>query len=219
MSKKIESKTALSIVLLVINALVILPIMDNLGIGLYNAIAITILSISVFLVDARKGNLNNSFLSSLVFFATTLTLDNVYYDVYLSFSMALKVSGILLIVALFFFIPTMVRFVLNIFKNHPVILLVVGRIIAVIAALGAVLFIYLKFGFTLNIGQLSVKMEQGWTIWQFLVLLCIVVYLYQLWRNKRSITANHRFLYNAVALYLLSLIIYIGYIRDCITLC
>ena len=217
MARRVESKRALSVVLVAINALVMLPILDNLGIGVYNAILITILSIGVFLYDSRKGNLNNSFLSSLVFLATALTLDNTYNAVYTMFPLYLKVVGVLLVAMLFFLTPVVVRFFLELFKNHPIILLVIGRIIAVTAAIGAVLFVYLKLGFVLKIGALSVTMAKGWSFWQIFVLLWIVIHLYQMWRNKRDITANHRFLYNAVALYLLSLIIYIGYIRDCIT--
>ncbi len=217
MAGKIESRKALSVVLIAINALVMLPILDNLGIGLMNAVIITILSIGVFLVDSRNGNLNNSFLSSLVFLATTLTLDNIYNDIYMSFPLILQVMGLLLIVVLFFLIPMLVKYVLDIFKNNPIFLLILGRVIAIVAAIGALLFICLKFGLVLEVGDLRVSMTHGWSFWQISVLLCIAVYLYQMWKNKRDITSNHRFLYNAVALYLSSLIIYIGYIRDCIT--
>lgn len=217
MARKVESKKALSIVLVVINALVMLPIMDNLGIGLYNAFFITVLSLGVFLFDGRKGNLNNSFLSSLVFLATALTLDNAYNAMYTMFPLSLKIVGILFVTLLFFLIPIIVRYFLELFKFHPIILLVIGRVIAVTAAVAAILFVYLKFGYVLKVGMLSVTMVQGWSFWQIFVLLWILIHLYQIWRNKRDITANHRFLYNAVALYLLSLIIYIGYIRDCIS--
>ena len=61
-SHKIESKRALSIVLVAIIALIILPIFDRLEFGIFNAIFLTLLSIGVFLLDSRKGNLNNSFL-------------------------------------------------------------------------------------------------------------------------------------------------------------
>ena len=81
---KIESRRALSLVLIIINALVILPIMDSLGTSIINAIAITVLSITEFLYDSRKGDLHNSFLSSLIFMATTITIDNIYNDFHLS---------------------------------------------------------------------------------------------------------------------------------------
>ena len=217
MAKKIESRKALSIVLIAINALIILPIIDNLGIGIYNVVTITLLSLGVFLVDSRKGNLNNSFLSSLVFLAAILTLDNAYNAVYFSFPVYLQIVGAVLIIVLFICVPSLVRYVLEHFKNHPMALLVTGRLISVTAAIGAVMFVYLKLGFDLSIGHLNISMESGWTFWQIFVLTWIVIHLYLIWRNKRDLTTNHRFLYNAVTLYLLSLIIYIGYIRDCIT--
>ena len=64
MARKIESRRALTLVLVGIIALIILPIIDRLGIGVVNALTLTALSIGVFLFDSRKGNLNNSFLSS-----------------------------------------------------------------------------------------------------------------------------------------------------------
>ena len=193
-SHKIESKRALSIVLIAIIALIILPIFDRLEFGIFNAISLTLLSIGVFLLDSQKGNLNNSFLSSLIFIATTLTLDNAYSAIYFS------------------------RVVLRHFSKHPSALLVTGRVIATIAAIGTATFIYLKSGFTLQLGDIEINITQGWTFWSVFVIAWIMIHLYQIWRNKRDLTANHRFLYNTVALYLLSLIIYIGYIRDAISI-
>lgn len=216
MAKKIESKTALSCLLAVINALIILPIIDRLGIGYVNALSITILSIGVFLIDSRRGNLNRSFLSSLVFMATALTLDNAYKDTFVILPMLTQIFGILLIIGLFFLTPFIVNWMLKHFQRHPEALLITGRIIATVAASGAVLFILLKSGLTLNIEPYVISITQGWTFWSLFVTAWIFIQLYQIWRNKRDLTANHRFLYNAVALYLLSLIIYIGYIRDAI---
>ncbi len=216
MAKKIESKTALSCLLAVINALIILPIIDRLGIGYVNALSITILSIGVFLIDSRRGNLNRSFLSSLVFMATALTLDNAYKDTFVILPMLTQIFGILLIIGLFFLTPFIVNWMLKHFQRHPEALLITGRIIATVAAGGAVLFILLKSGLTLNIEPYVISITQGWTFWSLFVTAWIFIQLYQIWRNKRDLTANHRFLYNAVALYLLSLIIYIGYIRDAI---
>ena len=82
MARKIESKSALTLVLIGIVALIIIPIADRLDIGVANAITLTSLSIGVFLFDSRKGNLNNSFLSSLIFLASALTLDNIYSSDY-----------------------------------------------------------------------------------------------------------------------------------------
>ena len=213
-SHKIESKRALSIVLVAIIALIILPIFDHLNLGIFNAISLTLLSIGVFLLDSRKGNLNNAFLSSLIFIATTLTLDNAYSAIYFSLPLYKQVFGAVLVLILFLFTPSIVRYVLKYFSKHPSALLITGRIIAVIAAIGTATFIYLKSGFTLNLGGFNITITQGWTFWSVFVLCWIAIHLYQLTRNKRDITANHRFLYNTVALYLLSLIIYIGYIRD-----
>lgn len=215
-SHKIESKRALSIVLVAIIALIILPIFDHLNLGIFNAISLTLLSIGVFLLDSRNGNLNNSFLSSLIFIATTLTLDNAYSAIYFSLPLYKQVFGAVLVLILFLFTPSIVRYVLKYFSKHPSALLITGRIIAAIAAIGTATFIYLKSGFTLNLGDFNITITQGWTFWSVFVIAWIGIHLYQIWRNKRDLTANHRFLYNAVALYLLSLIIYIGYIRDAI---
>lgn len=215
-SHKIESKRALSIVLVAIIALIILPIFDRLEFGIFNAIFLTLLSIGVFLLDSRKGNLNNSFLSSLVFIATTLTLDNAYSAIYFSMPLYKQIFGAVLVFMLFLFIPSIVRYVLRYFSKHPSALLITGRIIATIAAIGTATFIYLKSGFTLRLSETEINITQGWTFWSVFIIAWIVIHLYQIWRNKRDLTANHRFLYNTVALYLLSLIIYIGYIRDAI---
>ena len=217
-SHKIESKRALSIVLVAIIALIILPIFDRLEFGIFNAIFLTLLSIGVFLLDSRKGNLNNSFLSSLVFIATTLTLDNAYSAIYFSMPLYKQIFGAVLVFMLFLFIPSIVRYVLRYFSKHPSALLITGRIIATIAAIGTATFIYLKSGFTLRLSETEINITQGWTFWSVFIIAWIVIHLYQIWRNKRDLTANHRFLYNTGALYLLSLIIYIGYIRDAITI-
>ena len=217
-SHKIESKRALSIVLVASIALIILPIFDRLEFGIFNAIFLTLLSIGVFLLDSRKGNLNNSFLSSLVFIATTLTLDNAYSAIYFSMPLYKQIFGAVLVFMLFIFIPSIVRYVLRYFSKHPSALLITGRFIATIAAIGTATFIYLKSGFTLRLSETEINITQGWTFWSVFIIAWIVIHLYQIWRNKRDLTANHRFLYNTVALYLLSLIIYIGYIRDAITI-
>ena len=110
-----------------------------------------------------------------------------------------------------------IRFLLNHFNNHPNALLLTGRTIATIAGACVTIFIYLKSGFTIEIGTMTISMTKGWTLWSALVALLILLLLYQLSRNRRGLTDNHRFLYITVALYLLSMITYIGYIRDFIT--
>lgn len=217
MARKIESKSALTLVLIGIVALIIIPIADRLDIGVANAITLTSLSIGVFLFDSRKGNLNNSFLSSLIFLASALTLDNIYSSAYAALPMHNQILGIIVVATLFFCIPYIVRWILNFYNNYPTALLIVGRLIACIAATGAFIFIYLKSGYTIELAKHCISISQGWSFWSVFVLCWIAIHLYQLSRNKRDLTANHRFLYNTVALYLLSLIMYIGYIRDSIS--
>lgn len=214
---QIKSRRALSIVLIAVNALIILPIFNNLGFGIMNTAFLALLSIGVFLFDSRNGDLNNSLLSSLVFIATTLTLDNAYSAIYFDMPLHKQILGVVIMIALFLFTPSIVRFVLKYFSNSPATLLITGRIIAITAAIGTAMFICLKSGFVLNCYGLQMSITQGWTFWSIFVITWIIIHLYLIWRNKRDITANHRFLYNAVALYILSLIIYIGYIRDYIT--
>jgi hypothetical protein len=214
MARKIESRRALTLVLVGIIALIILPIIDRLGIGIANALTLTALSIGVFLFDSRKGNLNNSFLSSLIFMASALTLDNIYSSIYWALPLFEQIFGVIIVAGMFFFIPYIVRWVLRYFEEKPVTLLLTGRTIAIISAISAFLFIYLKSGRTIEFAGYIISICQGWTFWSIFVLCWIGIHLYQLTRNKRNITTNHRFLYNTVALYLLSLIIYIGYIRD-----
>ena len=214
MARKIESRRALTLVLVGIIALIILPIIDRLGIGIANALTLTALSIGVFLFDSRKGNLNNSFLSSLIFMASALTLDNIYSSIYWALPLFEQIFGVIIVAGMFFFIPYIVRWVLRYFEEKPVTLLLTGRTIAIISAISAFLFIYLKSGHTIEFAGYIISICQGWTFWSIFGLCWIGIHLYQLTRNKRNITTNHRFLYNTVALYLLSLIIYIGYIRD-----
>lgn len=216
MANKIESKRALSLVLIAINALIILPIIDRLGIGIVNALSLTVLSLGVFLIDSRKGNLNNSFLSALIFIATTLTLDNAYSAIYFSMPLYKQIIGALIVTLLFLFTADVVRYVLKHFANHPVALLVTGRVIAIVAAIGTIAFILLKSGLPLSFCGYNITIQHGWTFWSVFLVAWIFIHLYQISRNKRELTANHRFLYNTVALYLLSMIIYIGYIRDSI---
>ncbi len=218
MSHKIESKKALTFVLVGIIALIIFPIIDHIRIGLIPTILLTILSVGVFLFDSRKGNLNNSFLSSLVFLASALTLGNIYSAIYASLPLSNKIYGVLIVASLFLFTPPIVRYALQLFKNNPTLLLITGRVIASVAAIGTATFIYLKLGYNLKFFGYSIDISDGFTFWSTFVVGWILIHLYQMWRNGRDITANHRFLYNAVALYILSLIIYIGYIRDFITI-
>ena len=214
---KIKSRRALSIVLIIINAIIILPIIGHLDIGIINALSVTLLSIGIFLFDSRKGNLNNSFLTALIFIAISLTLDNAYSTLYTELPMQWQIGAIIIVAILYMALPAIVRFLLNHFNNHPNALLLTGRTIATIAGACVTIFIYLKSGFTIEIGTMTISMTKGWTLWSALVALLILLLLYQLSRNRRGLTDNHRFLYITVALYLLSMITYIGYIRDFIT--
>ena len=150
MARKIESRRALTLVLVGIIALIILPIIDRLGIGVANALTLTALSIGVFLFDSRKGNLNNSFLSSLIFMASALTLDNIYSSIYWALPLFEQIFGVIIVAGMFFFIPYIVRWVLKYFEEKPVTLLLTGRTIAIISAISAFLFIYLKSGHTIE---------------------------------------------------------------------
>lgn len=216
MARKVESKRALSLVLVAINALIILPIIEHLGFGIVNALSLTMLSLGVFLIDSRKGNLNNSFLSALLFIAAALTLDNAYSAIYFTLPFYKQIIGVLIVALLFLFTPDVVRYMLRHFEHHPIALLVVGRVIAIVAAVGATVFILLKSGFVLSLCGYDISIKHGWTFWSVFLIIWIFIHLYQISRNVRDLTANHRFLYNTVALYLLSLIVYIGYIRDSI---
>lgn len=216
-NNKIKSRRALSIVLIILNAIIILPIIDHLDIGIYNALAVTLLSIGIFLLDSRKGNLNNSFLTALIFIAITLTLDNAYSYLYKELALQWQFGAILIVTLLYIGLPSIVRSTLKFIDRYPTTLLIIGRIIALIAGIGTAIFIYLKSGFTLQIATMNITLNNGWTFWSILVVLMILALLYQLSRNKRSISTNHRFLYITVTLYMLSMITYIGYIRDYIT--
>ena len=156
------------------------------------------------------------FTSAICAFLSSLSLFSASNDFHLSMPLYKQIIGVLLIFALFYATPYIVRFVLAHFKNHPQALLICGRIIAIIAGSSAAIFIYLKSGFSIHYGKWEISISQGWSFWSAFVITWIFILLYQISRNRRHITTNHRFLYNTVALYLLSLIIYIGYIRDAI---
>ena len=54
------------------------------------------------------------------------------------------------------------------------------------------------------------------TAWAITLCVLIIMNIYYLWKNKRDISENHRYLYNLITLYLLASSLFYGYIRPLI---
>lgn len=123
-----------------------------------------------------------------------------------------RFSLILIVTSMFFNMPLIGKYLLYQFDRHPSVWRITGGIAATIVALGVVAFIVLKSAASITIGSISIALAHGLDFWSVLVLVCIFISLYSLWRNKREIRNNHRYLYNIVVLYFLSAVLTIGYI-------
>ena len=128
----------------------------------------------------------------------------------LLFSTAL--SGILLIVSLFFNMPLIGKYLLLQFNQHPSVWRITGAICATIVGIGTCAFVAVNTGVNMPAEFDFMQLGNGWSKWCVFITAMIFVSMYTLWRSVREIGHNNRFLYNIIMLYLFAVALAIGYI-------
>lgn len=125
-----------------------------------------------------------------------------------------NISFIFIIASIFFNMPLVGSYLLSQLNNHPIVWRITGGICGFIAGIGTAIFIALKSGVAFSLSGYSISIAgHNWDIWCIAIIFFIYSSLYSLWRNKRNLEKNNRYLYNIITLYILSLILYIGYIN------
>ncbi len=83
------------------------------------------------------------------------------------------------------------------------------------AVITVILCIYAAtlLGVTADYFSFEFARVQTWSVGNVAIIVAIIVCLYHLWRNQRSIKFNNRYLYNIVVLYLLAQMLYVGFIN------
>ncbi len=122
------------------------------------------------------------------------------------------ISVVFVITTMFFNMPLIGKYLLTQFNHHPYVWRITGMICAIIVSSAAIIFIFLKSIACIIIYNYAFSITPGWSFWQIFVLIWIFGGLYSLWRNKRDIGSNNRYLYNIITIYLAAIILYTGYI-------
>lgn len=132
-----------------------------------------------------------------------------------SFFFFTKLSLVLLMAAMFFNMSLISNFLLTQLRNHPSVWRISGLGCAIIVGVMSILFIILNLDVEISLFGYILKMVKcNWNGWNIVLLIAIVVSIYSLWRNKRDIMKNNRYLYNLIVLYLLAQTLYLGYISS-----
>ena len=127
-------------------------------------------------------------------------------------------SIIMLLTAIYFNVPLVAHFLLSQTHNHSVTWRISGFIFSLIITALAVAYVVAVSGVDICILGYAFRPEGGvWSTGVVLLLSAIVVSLYTLTRNQRTIRFNNRYLYNIVILYLLAQILYKVYINPYLT--
>ena len=127
-------------------------------------------------------------------------------------------SIIMLLTAIYFNVPLVAHFLLSQTHNHSVTWRISGFIFSLIITALAVAYVVAVSGVNICIFGYAFRPEGGvWSTGVVLLLSAIVVSLYTLTRNQRTIRFNNRYLYNIVILYLLAQILYKVYINPYLT--
>ncbi|MEF9924731.1 MAG: hypothetical protein RR061_01950 [Muribaculaceae bacterium] len=124
-----------------------------------------------------------------------------------------KISLILMVASIFFNMPLVSNYMLSQLTHHPLVWRITGGICAAIVVIGIVIFIVLNNITSIHILDYSISMiDKSINGWCIAIIVFLFISIYTLWRNKRNITLNHRYLYNILIIYLLSQMLYIGFI-------
>lgn len=132
-----------------------------------------------------------------------------------SFFFFTKISLILIVASIFFNMPLVGNYMLSQFDNHTTVWRITGGICATIGGIGVAIFIALNNGIVIELmGHTVSIVNPSWSGWCISIIVAIYISIYTLWRNKRDIARNHRYLYNILVLYLLSEMLFIGFINS-----
>lgn len=125
-----------------------------------------------------------------------------------------NISFVFIIASIFFNMPLVGSYLLSQLDHHPIVWRITGGICGFIVGIGTAIFIALKSGVTVSLFSYSISIvNHQWNAWCIIIMFFIYSGLYSLWKNKRNLKKNNRYLYNIITLYILSLILYIGYIN------
>ena len=127
-------------------------------------------------------------------------------------------SIIMLLTAIYFNVPLVAHFLLSQTHNHSVTWRISGFIFSLIITVLVVAYVAAVSGVDICLFGYAFNPDDGvWSTGVVLLLSAIVVSLYTLTRNQRTIRFNNRYLYNIVILYLLAQILYKVYINPYLT--
>lgn len=121
-------------------------------------------------------------------------------------------SEILFITSIFFNMPLIGKYLLLQFNQHPSVWKITGVICATIIGLGSCCFVAENLGCDLPGISDLMTLHNGWSRWCVFITSMIFVSLYMLWRSVREIGNNNRFIYNIILLYMLAVVLAVGYI-------
>lgn len=127
-----------------------------------------------------------------------------------------NLSLVMVLAAIFFNMTTISNFLLSQIHNHSITWRITGGIFAaLIAAFTAVYVIVVSRNAGFSIGYLDIHVAcfPAWSAWSILLVVLIIANLYSLWRSQRTINFNNRYLYHIVILYILTQLLYKGFIN------
>ena len=124
-----------------------------------------------------------------------------------------RLSVIMLLMAVYFNMPTISSFLLSQIHNHTVTWRVTGLVFSAVITVILCIYAATLLGVTADYFSFEFARVQTWSVGNIAIIAAIVVCLYHLWRNQRSIKFNNRYLYNIVVLYLLAQMLYVGFIN------
>ena len=129
-----------------------------------------------------------------------------------SFVMFNRLSVIMLLAAVYFNMPIISSFLLSQIHNHSVTWKVTGSFFSAIIAAGVAVYVCALYGVDMSAFGIVFAAQPQWGVVNVAIMSGIVVCLYHLWRSRRLIKFNNRYLYNIVVLYILAQMLYRGYV-------
>ncbi len=130
-----------------------------------------------------------------------------------SFLALSRLSLIMLLAAIYFNMPIISSFLLSQIHNHSITWRTTGGIFAALTALMAIFLILAWFGVNIPFADYTFDCKHGWSAWGIILIACMTISYYTLWRNQRTIRFNNRYLYNIVVIYLIAQLLYKAYIN------
>lgn len=124
-----------------------------------------------------------------------------------------RLSLVMLLTVVFFNMPIISGFLLSQIHKHSIIWRITGWIFASAITIITSLFIATRSGLDIVFKNIQITTTGSWSIGSALLVIAIIISLYTLSRNQRTIKLDNRYLYNIVILYLLVTILYKAYIN------